>query len=241
MCRSIFSALIAASAVGLIGSPAVASDLGNLFRTTDAYQASNNWSGFYVGLQGGTILGTNSHGNQYSYTDPWWSYSFETADIAPMSGWAAGAFAGYNMQFGKVVAGVEADYTKAKLSQSFTDSFGMLSSASMNWSASVRGRLGYDMGALLPYVTGGYEWAGWNFSSGYSGSWAGSPDQWSQTLSGLTIGPGLEYAFTKNVRARAEYRYTRFNESSHVIQAYNTTVTNKPDVHRLMVGLSYNF
>ncbi len=54
-------------------------------------------------------------------------------------------------------------------------------------------RVGVPVGRVMPYVKAGYE----NF----------------RDLDGIRVGGGLEYALTKNLYTKAEYRYTDFQNS----------------------------
>mgnify|MGYP001159272081 CR=1 FL=1 len=79
-------------------------------------------------------------------------------------------------------------------------------SSSSNWNASLRLRAGYALDRLLIYGTGGLAFVG----NKYSGALAGSPVVWSksETFTGWTVGVGADYAFTQNIFAGIDYRYT---------------------------------
>lgn len=82
-----------------------------------------------------------------------------------------GGFVGYNYQFGDVVLGLEADYTRHNAKGSSADSIGRSRTLSDGYSTSValtgetqaeltdvgtlRVRAGYAMGAFMPFITGG--------------------------------------------------------------------------------------
>ena len=94
------------------------------------------------------------------------------------------------------------------------DQFGLRS----DWQASVRGRVGYAMDRTLFYVTGGVaftqvrSYSNWIPFQIFPGTIAYD----SKTLTGGTVGAGMEYAFTNNFTVGVEGRYTwygneRFN------------------------------
>lgn len=98
--------------------------------------ATYDWSGFYLGAQGG-----------YS----WNTATFLGSDRALDSG-SAGGHAGYNFQHGNVVYGIEND---------FNYNFGSGSDETkVEWNASGRARVGYAWDRTLFFATGGVAAAG---------------------------------------------------------------------------------
>jgi outer membrane immunogenic protein len=99
-----------------------------------------NWTGFYVGLNGGGGFG---HSNWDAFAT-----GFDT------TGGLVGGTVGYNYQMGQVVFGLEGDGDWSNLRGS-----GLCAGPSCetrnNWLATARGRLGYSFGRVMPYVTGG--------------------------------------------------------------------------------------
>lgn len=160
-------------------------DYGVLRGADDDYLAPApliDWSGFYVGGHGGyssAALGFNNafqpivaHALRNTAAEAEMGASQYLATRATHSGGASyGGFAGINYQFDDVVVGLEADYTYFgrsgssfdRIARSRITSDGFLTSVALNGQASteiqdygtVRGRLGYALGTLLPYVTGG--------------------------------------------------------------------------------------
>ncbi len=200
------SGLLAFMAVG-----AVAADMDG------AYQ--NDWSGLYIGLQGGGIIGEGDA------NIPLYPSSF---GIDP-SGFAGGIYAGYDyMMTPGLLLGLEGDFSgvsadKKELSGGFG---GELYHLKQYWDASIRVRLGMPMGNMLPYVTGGVAVTrlGTRYIPGFS---------WDKkTKAGWTIGAGLEMQITENLTGRLQYRYADYGKanfmhagpssvdySAHIIQA----------------------
>jgi outer membrane immunogenic protein len=162
------------------------------------------WTGIYVGLNGGYNFGTvapNAAG----------------ASNLSTTGFLIGGTIGGNYQIGQFVIGLEGDGDYNSVNNSFTTTntvTGVTSTGTFksNWLATVRGRAGYAWDRLLIFGTGGAAFApaslsGTNLTTGaaFSGN---------STLTGWTAGGGLEYAFTPNITAKAEYLYISFPSSS---------------------------
>ncbi len=183
--------------------------------------AQYNWTGFYVGIQGGGGFGGDSRHRGAG----------GKSGAIELSGGLVGATLGYNHQIGNFVAGVEGDYSWSSLKGSTsgncvapgckTDirSFGTL-----------RGRLGYSFDRIMPYVTGGLAVGDIRHSAGaFTGS---------EFRAGWTIGGGVEAALTRNITAKAEYLYYDFAR-----QNYNSAagLSGNANGHILRAGVNYKF
>ena len=98
-----------------------------------------NWSGFYIGINGGGAFGTSA----WDLTG-----SFNT------SGGLVGGTIGYNYQVGQAVFGVEGDVDWAEINGTPT-TLPVGCKTSDTWLSTVRGRLGYAADRFMPFVTGG--------------------------------------------------------------------------------------
>jgi outer membrane immunogenic protein len=165
-----------------------------------------------------------------------------------------GAHVGFNYQFGSLVAGIEADIEGAGIEgdNSFDfvggalDGTTLSASSEINFQGSLRARVGFALDRALIYATGGLAFA--NFENSYvlsetaTGVSLGSQN-FDETEWGWTLGAGVEYAFTNNLTARVEYRYTQFdgfrNEGTGVFAG--SAADLEPDFHTVRVGLSYKF
>ena len=81
---------------------------------------------------------------------------------------------GYNWQSGRVVYGVEADFAVSSIEEEVTGCIGpsmcVHASASLDWMATVRGRIGYLIDPrILAYATAGIGIASWSAEAGISG------------------------------------------------------------------------
>lgn len=145
-----------------------------------------NWTGFYLGVNGGGGWGTSTWDS---------TGSFDT------SGALAGGTIGYNWQFGTWVLGLEGDIDWANIKGSTTNAgcFPSGSCTSENtWLGTTRGRIGYAFDRWMPYVTGGAAFGNVDATHpGFTGM--------SSTQVGWTAGGGLEFAVINNLTAKIEY------------------------------------
>jgi outer membrane immunogenic protein len=140
-----------------------------------------NWTGFYIGVNGGGAFGTDN---------------FNT------SGGLVGGQLGYNWQFGQFVYGLEGDADWSNIRGNVNGVGCGVVGCSINndFLSTVRGRLGYAVDRVMPYVTGGL--AIGNIRT--SGPALIGNDQ---TNAGWTVGGGLEFALPSNWTAKVEYLY----------------------------------
>ena len=171
----------------LSATSAIAADLSlaPLYKAPPPPAPAYDWSGFYVGVNGGGGWGHS-----------WWNAN--TTGF-PLSGGQAGGTAGYNWQTGNVVFGIEGDLDWSGFDGSATTPGCPAGcSTSDNWLSTVRGRVGYSFGRIMPYVTGGLAVGDIRAATpGFAGGEAVNP--------GWTVGGGLEFALPGNWTARAEY------------------------------------
>jgi len=187
-----------------------------------------NWSGFYIGASAGWSWGdstasTTSPGNNFNI---------------PLNGGILGAQAGYNWMFaGNWVLGVEGDISwsgeKGKITHPIAGPPETVSQ-SLDWLGTIRGRVGYAMGAWMPYVTAGFAWGNGTRSSSLGG---GS----SQTLlhTGYVLGLGAEWAFAQNWTAKIEYQYVNLGAQTYSGIPANPSVGITDNIFK--VGLNYKF
>lgn len=190
-----------------------------------------SWTGFYLGGQIGYAWATNTLASYGPY------YSYSGVNYSP-NGVVGGAHVGYNYQMNQFVLGLEGDVEGSGVSQNY--GFGpTLHRASIPVQGTIRGRFGFALDRALLYVTGGAAFAGVDTS--YQ-SWMGY-DSLSRSSAGWTIGGGLEYAFTPEWSARAEYRYTDLGSFTDYVSAPGpgSSVTNHLTSHTVRLGFSYHF
>jgi outer membrane immunogenic protein len=199
-----------------------------------------NWSGFYIGVNGGGHWSNDSDPAVVSTNTFWNASNLATISAAlPLTlsktGFGAGGQAGYNWFVSTFVFGVEVDVMglsgtatrnltvalpTPKQQDMFTDS------ASDRWIATLRGRVGFAFDRVLFYVTGGGAASNWSISHAYSDTFgAGTPlttTQLTQTQYGWIAGGGIEYAVLNNWTVRGEYLYASIAAISSTLTFQNT-------------------
>lgn len=218
-------------AVLVFGGFAVAGDDAGAALTGD------EWSGFYVGVQAGYVSGS---ADLFSFDEGTPGYAI---DDMSASGGVGGLYAGYNWPLGNnVVLGVVGEYnwTSADDSVSFDDGW-WGADVNQDSDASLAFRAATVIGNYSPYVTIGIAWAdvtveGWNLSP--------VRDSHDLSLTGWTVGFGIERAMTENLRLRVQWRYSDYGDESWTIEDPNTDYGEGRgyyDATLLTVGLSYQF
>ena len=170
-----------------------------------------NWTGFYVGVNGGYGWGNQDPFNIITNRFD----SFSTG----LSGGAFGGTLGAQIQAGHVVMGLEADLDWANLKGSTVASptIGGVAlplvnaTTNIDWESTVRARVGYANDNWLFYGTGGLALLGAKTSlTPVAGGTCGTillGCSGSNRQAGLVLGGGLEYGFTPNLSAKLEYLY----------------------------------
>ena len=121
-------------------------------------------------------------------------------DTFDLSGGLIGATIGYNWQFSQVVVGVEGDIDWSGIRGTTNTLCPPGCETRNSWLATVRGRAGYAIDRLLPFITAGL--AAGNVRATVPGFPGGTI-----TTAGWTIGAGLEFAVLSNVTVKGEYLY----------------------------------
>jgi outer membrane immunogenic protein len=146
-----------------------------------------NWTGFYVGINGGYGMGKSTWDSPAVSPDP--------------KGATVGGTLGYNWQAGSFVYGLEADWDWSMMKGSAA--CGLANCETNNaWLATARLRLGYAFDRWLPYITGGGAYGKIEANNTNIGFSSASANRF-----GWTAGLGLEYAFLGNWSAKLEYLY----------------------------------
>ena len=164
---------------------------------------SGNWGGFYIGAN---VAGMLAQSSSLEYGGPW-DYSEYT--IEDWAG-ALGFQAGFNVQNGHSVLGVEADINVSSFDNEHRfDGGDYRNAAEWDWYATIRARAGLAAGNTLGYVTGGIAIVNPDYAFGEpTGSYVTS----SPTEVGLVVGAGVEAAFTNRLSGRLEYLHIALPE-----------------------------
>jgi outer membrane immunogenic protein len=182
-----------------------------------------NWTGIYVGVNGGYNFGTiTPSAALIAGAGP----GTNGAPLANFNttGFLAGATLGGNYEFANgFLVGVEVDGDFNSLSNTIPNGFGTFKS---DWLATARARVGWAWDRVLFYGTGGG---------------AGAPESISglssTTMLGWTAGAGVEAAFAPGWSAKVEYLFVDFQ---------NVTPTNAAGSFRdqdnlIRAGINYKF
>jgi len=198
-----------------------------------------DWSGLYVGANvgyafGGERVGVFINGNFWDDLD----------EELHTRGVFGGVLAGYNWQFGNVVAGIEADFQLSRIADTIDvavngNRFGIGAEldANIDWFGTVRARLGYAFDRTLVYATGGFAYGHYAYDIDALNYHA------ADIFTGWTIGAGIEHAFTDNLSARLEYLYVNLGRDTFSGNFGGTTysTTPTPMFHSVRLAVSYRF
>jgi outer membrane immunogenic protein len=230
--------LVGATLLAIMAAPAAAADLPVKARPMMPAPAPvYNWTGFYIGVQGGYAWGNvgSSFATVGGVTG---SQDFKTR------GGMAGGHLGYNFQNGIWVFGVEGDGEWANIKGDDGGFGGVTDAYKVRWQASARGRLGVTPAEnVLLYATGGAAFAGMDYTLTAIPATAALTN--SDTRVGWTVGAGVEWSFLQNWSARLEYRYSDFGSKSISFPAASgiaaQTVNSDYSQHAIRGGISYRF
>jgi outer membrane immunogenic protein len=199
-----------------------------------------NWSGFYIGANGGYLKAQTKYVNL-------------ATPVQELKGGLYGAQIGYNFQVKQLVLGVEADGSWGKLDTFIRDGNFLTENGKIDQFITVRGRIGYAFGNFLPYATAGRVWtrleqgtacpAGALF--GVCALTGPFNIQLKQTFTGWAYGGGVEYAFAKHWSVKGEALWTKLDDRTYsssvpVVGIVSTSVGLSTSAV-LRAGVNYRF
>jgi outer membrane immunogenic protein len=233
--------LISAAAIALMSTTALAADLPIIEEApvVETAPVVYDWSGFYIGINGGYAWGDTEVDFNYTSGPPGTFFAGCVQSGACLGaldyetdGFLIGGHAGFNWQAGAFVFGLEADidYTDMEGDAAVRvigGGFDVTTAASTEYDyfGTFRGRIGAAFDRVLVYGTGGLAFADVeNFASGadplgrrFEG---GSED----TELGWTAGGGVEFAVTDNVTLGAEALYFDLGDEDVRLNSVGTAV-----------------
>jgi outer membrane immunogenic protein len=218
--------IVACIAVAAMGGTAAAADLPPApsvpYYKAPVYVPTYNWSGFYLGINGG---------------GGWGRSDWTTTSSFSTSGGLVGGTIGYNYQVNQAVLGVEGDIDWADIRGSTAVAGCPATSCTTgdDWLSTIRGRLGYAGDRFMPYVTGGAAFGDIKASGpGLAGD--------NSTNAGWTAGGGIEFAIAGHWTAKAEYLYVDLGRESCGLSCGGAPTQNvswRANIGR--VGVNYRF
>jgi high affinity Mn2+ porin len=202
---------------------------GNSLATVPYY----NWTGAYVG---GHIAYSQGQTRDTLFDpDP-------TGSGNSFGSLYGGVQVGYNYLLpSRILLGVEADISfpyfleGGDVVSTRASAHGAVSET-VDFSSTVRGRLGYVFDRWLVYATGGFAWSQGRF--GESPGTDGDEDVRHRIRTGWSLGAGTEVAIAPEWSAKVEYLYDHLGSAS-VSFPSGTRFASAMDEHSLRLGLNY--
>jgi outer membrane immunogenic protein len=211
-----------------------------------AASAQNEFSGFYVGANGGTTLGRFKVDTSPIFSPTGYFAATSTPAITAASnqkiepnGFNASGVIGYNHQWDNFVFGLEADFGSMDLSGSATTgsvlypccaptAFTVVQTAKTSWMFSVRPRVGWAFHRFLVYETVGAAFTNVKYTALFTDTFATAHENAAidETRPGWIVGGGGEFKVTHHFSIKGEYLYAGFGEAS--IPSQNLTAFTPP-------------
>jgi len=192
-----------------------------------------DWSGAYVGVDGGYAWGKSKMATQ----DPIFAPLTAAAGLESIytEGAFAGIYAGYNRRMGPAVVVVEGDLQFSDIALEYRDG-PLFASFATDWFATARLRAGYPVGRLLPYLTAGAALGHSSLKVRDAILPVLNLDQ-KGTYLGYAVGAGVDAALTHRLIGRIEYQYLDFPDALYDAEPIDIEAR----VHTLRLGLAYKF
>jgi outer membrane immunogenic protein len=189
-----------------------------------------DWTGFYVGAEGGYGWGRT------------FSKSLDNGSTAnpSMHGGAGGPFAGFNYQFNnRIVLGIESEASFGNIEGDTdcpNDAFRCV--GRVDWLGSTRVRGGYGFGKVLPYLTFGVAYGQATVGQHVKASHSASVN--ARTHVGWSPGAGVEYAITRHLITRIAYAYYHLGNRT-VTDDFGEHLRYRLSVHEIQLGVGIKF
>jgi outer membrane immunogenic protein len=229
MKRVVLAGAVALAAVSIMGA-ANAADLARrhvMPTKAPAYVAPYyNWSGLYVGINGGGGFGHSD-----------WDLPAGTSGFNTSGGLVGGTL-GYNYQSGPWVFGLEGDVDYSTIKGNTTSATGICTGISCetrnDWLGTARGRIGYAFNRVLPYVTAGAAFGDVKMTPNGFGSET-------DTQVGWTAGGGVEVGISGPWTAKIEYLYVDLGKANCSAATCGTSTDVSFNSNVVRAGINYRF
>jgi outer membrane immunogenic protein len=221
--------LASVATIALCGASAFAADRPMPYKAAPAAPVFS-WTGCYAGVEGG-----GNWGKRHDTTEDGTDFVRHN-----LSGGLAGGTLGCNYQSGSLVWGLEGDFSWTNKDGSspslLTPAF--INSTKEKWFATERARVGFAANNWLLYVTGGAAEASVHVIDTNGVLF----DAQTKTLSGWTVGGGVEAALGNNWSAKLEFLHADFGRKTFFPDSA-ATIPHRVDIRDniLRVGLNWKF
>lgn len=239
--RKFLAAAVGFAAITMATAPASAADMAVKAPPPAPLPVIYNWSGFYIGANGGWGSSRNC-----------WDFVTAAGAVisdgcADRSGGLIGGQIGYRWQTGGWVFGLEAQGDWADLSHTRVVTFDPTFSTRVRTDAIglFTGQIGYAWNAALFYVKGGAAVTDNSFDvlttlGGVNLASAGA------TRWGAAVGVGFEYGFTPNWSIGVEYDHLFMGDANNSFSVVNPVVAGalnriSQDVDMVTLRINYRF
>lgn len=184
----------------------------------------SSWDGVYFGAFAGYAVGEASD-DFAGLVDP---------DVDLDGTWIGGFNLGADFTLTDgIVVGVVGDVAYLGL-EGIGDPAGAAIAYDLYWGGSLRGKLGFDGGAFLPYVTAGVAFGSAQVEG--SGTTTGVD---TNTHVGWTAGAGVEFAVTEDVSLDLLYKYTDYGTQDYTLSDGDHEVGFT--THSITAGVNWRF
>lgn len=196
----------------------------NLPTSAKADVLSPIWTGVYAGVHGGAN---------------WSDVDFNNLSSASGTAFMGGGHVGMNMNFGNLIAGVEGDIDYDGSSYGYTVlPSGTTGTLDVDYTATLRGRIGFNAGPALLYATAGIAWSERSVLETTAGGVSASN---SQLLTGVVYGIGAETFVMPNMSVRLEaLRYDYGSEDISIAGAASALKEIDPSDTVVRAGVSFH-
>jgi outer membrane immunogenic protein len=243
-------------AVALIGTPALAADMGVPARSyyPPLPPAIYDWTGIYLGFHvGGGMLVDSVSQNGVSPNNVDLAAS---GNLTP-AGVIGGVQGGANYEFAPWVVGIEASWTDSAIqgntliacSACVFSGKGIANerfTSQAKWFAAVTGRFGYAANDWLFYGKAGGAWMSSRYTEDLLGIGSGvngvtvATEVITDNRAGFTVGAGIEFGLVENLTGKIEYDFYDFGSKNYNFN-FITPVSVNSNLHTIIVGLNYKF
>jgi outer membrane immunogenic protein len=214
------STVLAAFATNAMAGNAVATPT-----SPSAPTVVDDWSGSYVGVMGGGTL------VQHKMYVVGFATANESFGIPTL-----GIFGGYNWQSSNLVYGVDG-YIRYRFGKHTENGIplAVTMQTQLGLDGSLRGRIGMNMGAFLPYVAAGVT------TTQLRTFWPVGSAERNTTVFGGTVGVGADVKITKNLFVRAEYDFSAYGKKTFSYCVGGCVMEHKLQTHDFLIGVGYKF